>query len=94
MPNTTEWKLADENHKIITIDIFPDTTPAFFEEGVLDIAVGQNFYNMGYQSVETLVKLIKGEEVEAEYDEGIGALFINTGVQIATAENYKEVIGE
>ena len=37
MPNTTEWKLADENHKIITIDIFPDTTPAFFEEGVLDI---------------------------------------------------------
>lgn len=94
MPNTTEWKLADENHKIITIDIFPDTTPAFFEEGVLDIAVGQNFYNMGYQSVETLVKLIKGEEVEAEYDEGIGALFINTGVQIATAENYMEVIGE
>ena len=94
LPNTTEWKLADENHKIITIDIFPDTTPAFFEEGVLDIAVGQNFYNMGYQSVETLVKLIKGEEVEAEYDEGIGALFINTGVQIATAENYKEVIGE
>lgn len=94
MPNTAEWKLADENHKIITMDIFPDTTPAFFEEGVLDIAVGQNFYNMGYQSVETLVKLIKGEEVEAEYDEGIGALFINTGVQIATAENYKEVIGE
>ena len=89
MPNTNEWKLSDENHKIITVDIFPDTTPA----GVLDIAVGQNFYNMGYQSVETLVKLIKGETVDAEYDESIGAKFINTGVQIATAEDYQEVIG-
>lgn len=93
MPNTNEWKLSDENHKIITVDIFPDTTPAFFEAGVLDIAVGQNFYNMGYQSVETLVKLIKGETVDAEYDESIGAKFINTGVQIATAEDYQEVIG-
>lgn len=93
MPNTNEWKLSDENHKIITVDIFPDTTPAFFEAGVLDIAVGQNFYNMGYQGVETLVKLIKGETVDAEYDESIGAKFINTGVQIATAEDYQEVIG-
>lgn len=93
LPNTTEWKLADPNHKVITVDIFPDTTPAFFEAGVIDVAVGQNFYNMGYQCVETLVSLIKGEEVEAEFDDTIGALFINTGVQIATADDYQEVIG-
>lgn len=93
MPNTNEWKLADEQHKVVTVDIFPDTTPAFFEAGVLDVAVGQSMYNMGYYSVETLVKLIKGEEVDAEYDETIGAKFINTGVQIATIDNYTEVIG-
>ena len=93
MPNTNAWKQADEMHKVVTVDIFPETTPAFFEAGVLDVAVGQSMYNMGYYSVETLVKLIKGEEVDAPYDEAIGAKFINTGVQIATAEDYKEVIG-
>lgn len=93
MPNTNAWKLADEMHKIVTVDIFPETTPAFFEAGVLDVAVGQSFYNMGYQSVETLVKLIKGEEVDAEFDESLNAKFINTGVQIATIEDYQEVLG-
>lgn len=93
MPNTNEWKLADENHKIVTVDIFPETTPAFFDAGVLDVAVGQNFYNMGRYCVDTLVKLIKGEEVDATFDESIGAKFINTGVQIATIEDYKEVLG-
>ena len=93
MPNTNAWKQTDEMHKVVTVDIFPETTPAFFEAGVLDVAVGQSMYNMGYYSVETLVKLIKGEEVDAPYDETIGAKFINTGVQIATAEDYKEVIG-
>jgi ABC-type sugar transport system substrate-binding protein len=92
MPNTNAWKLADPNRKIVTVDIFPETTPAFFDEGVLDVAIGQSFYNMGYQCVETLVKLINGETVEAPFDETIGAKFINTGVQIATLEDYKEVI--
>jgi ribose transport system substrate-binding protein len=93
MPNTNAWKLADPLHKIVTVDIFPETTPAFFDAGVLDVAVGQNFYNMGYYCVETLVKLIKGEAVEAPFDETLNALFINTGVQIATIEDYKEVMG-
>ena len=93
MPNTNAWKLADPNHKVVTVDIFMETTPAFFEAGVLDVAVGQNFYNMGYYSVDTLVKLIKGEAVEAPFDESLNALFINTGVQIATIDDYKEVLG-
>ncbi len=93
MPETNAWKLADPLHKIVTVDIFPETTPAFFDAGVLDVAVGQNFYNMGYYSVDTLVKLIKGETVEAPFDETLNALFINTGVQIATIEDYKEVLG-
>ena len=93
MPETNAWKLADPLHKVVTVDIFAETTPAFFEAGVLDVAVGQNFYNMGYYSVETLVKLIKGEAVDAPFDESLNALFINTGVQIATIEDYKEVLG-
>ena len=93
MPNTNAWKLADPLHKVVTVDIFVETTPAFFEAGVLDVAVGQNFYNMGTHCVETLVKLIKGEAVEAVEDETIGAKFINTGVQIATIDDYKEVMG-
>ena len=94
MPNTNEWKLADPNHKIVTVDIFPETTPAFFDAGVLDVAVGQNFYNMGYDCVDTLVKLIKGEAVDAPFDETLNAKFINTGVQIATIEDYKAVLGQ
>ena len=93
MPNTNAWKLADPNHKVVTVDIFMETTPAFFEAGVLDVAVGQNFYNMGKYCVETLVKLINGEPVEAVEDETIGAKFINTGVQVATIDDYKEVLG-
>ncbi len=93
MPETNAWKLADPVRKIVTVDIFPETTPAFFEEGLLDVAVGQNFYQMGYQSVMNLYKLIQGETIDAPYDEAIGGPFINTGVEIATVENYKEVIG-
>lgn len=93
MPETNAWYAADPLHKIVTVDIFPETTPAFFEAGVLDVAVGQNFYNMGYYCVETLVNLINGVEVDAEFDESLNAKFINTGVQIATIDDYKEVLG-
>ena len=93
MPETNAWKLANPNRKIVTIDIFNETTPAFFELGVLDVAIGQDFYQMGYQCVQTLHKLINGEAVEAEYDEVIQGKFIPTGGQIATLENWKEVMG-
>lgn len=93
MPETNAWRLADPIRKIVTVDIFPETSPAFFEAGVLDVAVGQNFYEMGYQSVVNLYKLIKGEAIDAPFDEAIGGPFINTGVEIATVENYKDVIG-
>ena len=94
MPEVNAWKLADpDNRKVVTVDIFPDTTPAFFEMGVLDVAVGQSFYDMGYKSVEALYTLIQGGELDAPVDESFGCPFINTGVQIATADDYQEVIG-
>ncbi len=94
MPETNAWKLADPARKIVTVDIFAETTPAFFEMGVLDVAVGQSFYEMGYQSVMNLYKLIKGETIDAPYDEAIGGPFINTGVQVATIDNWKDVISQ
>lgn len=93
MPELNAWKLADENHKVVTVDIFPETTPAFFEMGVLDVAIGQSFYNMGYESVQNLYKLIQGEDLGLEDDPAFGCPFINTGVQIATIDDYKEVMG-
>ncbi|NLD52462.1 MAG: sugar ABC transporter substrate-binding protein [Clostridiales bacterium] len=93
MPETNAWKLADPNRKIVTIDIFAETTPAFFELGVLDVAIGQDFYQMGYQCVQTLHKLINGTAVEAEFNEDIGAKFVPTGGQIATWEDWKQVLG-
>ncbi len=93
MPETNAWKLAEPNRKIVTIDIFAETTPAFFELGVLDVAIGQDFYQMGYQCVQTLHKLINGTPVEAEFNEDIGAKFVPTGGQIATWEDWKQVLG-
>ena len=40
-----------------------------------------------------LYKLIKAEAIDAPFDEAIGGPFINTGVETATAQNYKDVIG-
>ncbi len=94
MPETNAWKLANPARKIVTVDIFAETTPAFFEMGVLDVAVGQSFYEMGYQSVMNLYKLIKGETIDAPFDETIGGPFINTGVQVATIDNWKDIISK
>jgi len=90
-PEVNKWRLADpENRKVVTMDVFP-TTRAFFDQGLIDIAVGQDFYAMGRLSVENLYKLINGQEIDAMDVEGVG-LFIDTGVQIVTAENYQELI--
>lgn len=93
LPEMTKWRSADpENHKVVTMDVFP-SSKAFFDQNLIDVAVGQNFYQMGYQSVMNLYKLIKGEAVEGGVEkEGFPGLFIDTGGQIVTPENYKEEI--
>jgi ribose transport system substrate-binding protein len=92
MPVTNEWKLKSKDHKIVTLDVFP-TSYDFFDKGLLDVAVGQNFYQMGYLSVKNLYKLIKGEPIEGDDVAGLGK-FINTGTQIVTVENYKTEIAK
>lgn len=50
------------------------------EKGRLTSTVAQNPYDMGYKSVETALKIIKGEQVEKKID---------TGVDIIIEENAK-----
>lgn len=77
--NLKGWKT--EEKVIVTMDAFYPMLQ-YFDEDMVDVAVGQDFYQMGYKSVESLFKLINGEEVEE---------FVDTGVEIVTHENYEEV---
>ncbi|HHW47684.1 MAG TPA: sugar ABC transporter substrate-binding protein [Clostridiaceae bacterium] len=88
MPELAKWKKASPDHKVVTMDSFYPMLQ-FFDEGLCDVAIGQNFYQMGYLSVMNLYKLIKGEKIEADTNEN--GLFINTGIEEVTPENYKEI---
>ena len=56
-------------------------------EGMVDILIGQNYPKMGSLGVETLYKLIKGEEV----DLGDENHYIDTGYELVDIDNYEEV---
>lgn len=88
MPELAKWKKASPDHKVVTMDSFYPMLQ-FFDEELCDVAIGQNFYQMGYLSVMNLYKLIKGEKIEADTNEN--GLFINTGIEEVTPENYKEI---
>ena len=55
--------------------------------GMVDILIGQNYPTMGALGVETLYKIIKGEEV----DLGDETNYIDTGYEIVDINNYEEV---
>lgn len=54
---------------------------------MVDVLIGQDYATMGSLGVETLYKLIKGEEV----DLGDESNFIDTGYEIVDITNYEEV---
>lgn len=89
MPEMIKWKLADpDNHKVVTMDVFPSSKD-FFDMGLIDVAVGQNFYQMGYLSVENINNILDGKPIEGGMvKEGFPGLFIDTGGQLVTPENY------
>lgn len=91
LPEYAKWKQADPvNRKVVTMDVF-DTSEAFFDLGLIDVAVDQNFYEMGYQSVKNLLNILDGKPVENAFKmEGLPGLFIDTGGDIVTLANYKE----
>ena len=55
--------------------------------GMVDVLVGQNYPTMVALGVETLYKLIAGEEV----DLGDETHYIDTGYEVVDLENYEEV---
>ena len=58
---------------------------AEMEKGNLDVTVFQDAKGQGTGSVETAVKLIKGEKVES---------FVWIPFELVTAENYKEYLNK
>ena len=89
-PEVNKWKAAEPVRKVVTLDVFPSSI-AFFDRGLIDVAVGQDFYSMGSLSVENLYKLIKGEEIETRDDPELGKV-IDTGLQMVYPDNYKTEI--
>lgn len=83
LPNLKEWKTPEKT--LVTIDTFYPMLD-YFDEEMVDVAIGQDFRAMGYKSVENLVKLLENEEIEGDY--------IDTGIEIVTPENYEEVRAE
>jgi ribose transport system substrate-binding protein len=65
---------------VIGADGIPDMVQLIVD-GTISDTVAQNPYDMGYISVETALKVIKGEHVEK---------FVDTGVDIIIKENAKE----
>lgn len=55
--------------------------------GMVDVLVGQNYPTMGALGVETLYKIITGQEV----DLGDETHYIDTGYEVVDLENYEEV---
>ena len=54
---------------------------------MVDLLIGQDYPKMGSLGVETLYKLIKGEEV----DLGDETHYIDTGYELVDINNYEEV---
>ncbi|MDM5299650.1 sugar-binding protein [Bacillus pumilus] len=59
---TAQYRSSDEFY-VLAFDTLPDTIKAL-EEGKINAVVVQHPYEMGYQAVESLVRLQKGEKEE------------------------------
>jgi len=87
-PEVNSWKAGDPNRKVVTMDIF-DSSVAFFERELIDVAVGQDFYAMGALSVQSVYDIINGREINAKDDPVFGKV-IDTGVRIVYLSNWRE----
>jgi ribose transport system substrate-binding protein len=67
------------NTKFVGFDFTPRLVESL-QQGKIDALVVQNPRKMGYLAVKTLVKHLRGEEVEK---------FIDTGVELATKERLE-----
>jgi len=56
-PEVNAWRARSPNNKIVTMDVFP-TSMEFFDRGLVDIAVGQNYDGMGEMCIRGLYTII------------------------------------
>ena len=97
MPVVNAWRASSPNHKIVTMDVFPSSME-FFDRGLLDIAVGQNYSGMGEMSVRGLYTLIT--EGDAAFREKFkdkievvdGVVNLDSGIELINTGNYKQLI--
>jgi ribose transport system substrate-binding protein len=93
LPEFAKWH-AKPNHWCVTVDAFPPMR-AFFEAGLVDGAVGQNFYRMGEMTVTYLYNLITGKEALPKPDKMVNNMtpWYSAGSAVVTPENWREVFG-
>ena len=72
---------------IISIDTF-EPMMEYLGLGMVDLLIGQNYPSMGTTGVDTLYKLIKGQDV----DLGDESNYIDTGYELADINNWEEVL--
>ena len=89
MPEFKKWH-DQPNHWLVTIDAFPPER-AWFEAGLCEAAISQNYYRMGEMTVEYLHKLIIGEPLPPP-DDKINNIspWYSTGFFAVTPENWQE----
>ena len=94
LPEFAKWH-EDPNHYCISFDAFPPME-AFFEAGLCDGCCGQYYYKMGEQTVTSLDKLIKGEELpEPDLELGESKTpWYSTGTLAIKPADYEAVFGE
>ena len=79
-------KFMENGGHIISVDTC-EPMMQYVGMDMVDLLIGQNYPNMGSLGVETLYKLIKGEDV----DLGDETHYIDTGYELVDKSNYEEV---
>ena len=79
-------KFMENGGHIISIDTC-EPMLKYVGEDMVDLLIGQDYPKMGSLGVETLYKLIKGEDV----DLGDDTHYIDTGYELVDKSNYEEV---
>nr|WP_162990931.1 ABC transporter substrate-binding protein [Maliibacterium massiliense] len=73
---------------------FSNDTPQLLEDGFIKAAVAQRQFQMGYQGVETALKVLNGEKVEKYVDTGVIAIEKDTLDSDEAAEVLKYYGGD
>ena len=82
--------VVEKGGKVVSSATFPPMGQ-FIPLGMVDVLIGQDYFAMGRIGVETIYKLIKGEEVELGVTNEKVKNYIDTGYEVVTIDNYEEM---